>query len=69
MLVLSRKAGEKIIIGNTVTVTILSVFGNRLRIGIDAPKQIQIRRMVLVKQDDSIDANYLADSTQDPKLA
>jgi carbon storage regulator len=47
MLVLSRKPGEKIVIGNSVTMTVLAVSGNKLRIGIEAPPQVCIRRAEL----------------------
>jgi carbon storage regulator len=44
MLILSRRVGEKLIIGENVTVTILGVKGNQIRIGIDAPRDIQVNR-------------------------
>jgi carbon storage regulator len=44
MLVLSRKVEEKIVIGEGVTVTVLLVKGQRVLLGIDAPKSIPIRR-------------------------
>lgn len=44
MLVLSRRVGEKIEIGNGVTVTVLRMTGNSVRIGIEAPDQVVIRR-------------------------
>ena len=44
MLVLSRKAGEKVVIGNGITVTVVAVTGNRVRVGIDAPDQVRILR-------------------------
>ena len=44
MLVLSRREGEKLIIGGNVTVTILAVKGNQVRIGIDAPREVKIDR-------------------------
>ena len=44
MLVLTRKLGEKIVIGNGITVTIVSVTRNRVRVGIDAPDQVRIVR-------------------------
>ncbi|HBX26440.1 MAG TPA: carbon storage regulator [Gammaproteobacteria bacterium] len=44
MLVLSRKIGEKIIIGDDVSVTILGLFGNHVRLGINAPKSVDIHR-------------------------
>lgn len=47
MLVLSRKPGEKVHIDRDITVTILSVQGNRVRIGIDAPGDRRILRAEL----------------------
>ena len=44
MLVLSRKIGEKIVIGSDVTITVVAVQGNKVRIGIDAPEHITILR-------------------------
>ena len=44
MLVLTRRVGEKLIIGENVTVTVLGVKGNQTRIGIDAPRDVQGNR-------------------------
>jgi carbon storage regulator len=44
VLVLTRRVGEKLVIGENVTVTILGVKGNQIRIGIDAPRDIQVNR-------------------------
>lgn len=44
MLVLSREVGEKIVIDGNITITVLSVRGNRVRLGIEAPAVIGIRR-------------------------
>lgn len=44
MLVLTRKIGEKVMIGDEVTVTILGLFGNHVRLGINAPKAVEIHR-------------------------
>jgi carbon storage regulator len=44
MLVLTRRAGESIVIGNDVTVTVLEVRGDQIRLGIDAPKDVPIHR-------------------------
>jgi len=44
MLVLTRKPGEKVVIGNNITVTILAIEGGRVRVGIDAPDDIRILR-------------------------
>jgi carbon storage regulator len=52
MLVLSRKVGEKIVIAENVVVTVLSVHGNRVRLGIDAPSGVDIKRQELLSADD-----------------
>jgi carbon storage regulator len=44
VLVLTRRIGEKIVIGENVTVTILGAKGNHIRIGIEAPRDIQVNR-------------------------
>ena len=44
MLILTRRVSEKIIIGENVTVTVLSVKGNQVRIGIDAPRDVTVNR-------------------------
>jgi carbon storage regulator len=48
MLVLSRKPGERIMIGNDVTVTIVRIGPNTVRLGIDAPSHLNIVREELV---------------------
>ena len=44
MLILTRRVGEKLVIGENVTVTVLGVKGNQIRIGIDAPPEVQVHR-------------------------
>ncbi|MEX2287839.1 MAG: carbon storage regulator [Planctomycetaceae bacterium] len=44
MLVLSRKPGERILIGDDVTVTIVRIGPNNVRLGIEAPRQLNIVR-------------------------
>lgn len=44
MLVLTRKSGQRIRIGESVAVTLLEVRGDRVRIGLEAPREIKIRR-------------------------
>lgn len=44
MLILSRKLGESIVIGEDINITVLGVTGNQIRIGIDAPKSVAVHR-------------------------
>lgn len=44
MLILTRRTGETVMIGVDVTVTVLGVKGNQVRIGVNAPKTVQVHR-------------------------
>jgi len=44
MLILTRRVGETLKIGDDVNVTVLGVKGNQVRIGVDAPKEISVHR-------------------------
>ncbi len=44
MLILTRRVGETLMIGDSVTVTILGVKGNQVRVGITAPKDVAVHR-------------------------
>jgi carbon storage regulator len=65
MLVLSRKKDEKIIIGDNITVMVIEIRGDKVRLGIEAPKEITVHRQEVYdaikreqveKRDISIDA-------------
>ncbi len=49
MLVLTRKAGERVLIGDDIVITVLDARGDGIRIGIDAPRGVTIQREEVVK--------------------
>ncbi|MCY4611365.1 MAG: carbon storage regulator CsrA [Gammaproteobacteria bacterium] len=53
MLILTRKIGESLIIDDRVTVTVMGLKGNQVRLGIDAPKDIRIYREEIFPRDAS----------------
>lgn len=61
MLVLSRKAGEKVVIEGGITLTVVQVEGGRVRIGIDAPHDVRILRGEL--------ASFIEGGAVEPVLA
>lgn len=59
MLILTRRVGETLIIGDDVAITVLGVKGNQVRIGINAPKDVSIHREEIynrIHQDQPIDS-------------
>lgn len=56
MLVLSRKVGERIHIGNNVFVTVVRIQGDRVRVGVEAPTALRVLRGELVDEDPPTDS-------------
>lgn len=44
MLILTRKMGESLVIGDNITITVLGVKGNQTRLGVDAPRDVAVHR-------------------------
>ena len=60
MLVLTRKTGESIVVGNEVVVTVLEVRGDQVRIGIKAPRSIQVHREEVYREIEQTNASAAA---------
>ena len=60
MLVITRQPGSSILIGEDIKITILEVSGDKIKIGIDAPKSVRIMRSEVL---DTVKANMEADQT------
>ena len=61
MLILTRRVQEALVINDDVTVTVLSIKGNQVRIGIDAPKHVKVHREEIyhrLNRSDSQEKNY-----------
>lgn len=50
MLVLTRKQNEGILIGNDIVVTVINIDGDKIRLGIEAPKNVRVIREELIKE-------------------
>ncbi len=67
MLVLSRRAGESVVLGEDITVTVLEVRGDVVRVGIDAPRSLKVHRAELLAQLE--ESNRQAASPSDDAVA
>ncbi len=68
MLVLSRKIGEKILIGDHIVLTVVKIDRNQIRLGIEAPTDVKVYREELVSTPDK-PATDVATKQQSPSLA
>ncbi|WP_147105611.1 carbon storage regulator CsrA [Nesterenkonia populi] len=66
MLVLTRKVGEQILIGDEITVTVLDVRKDGIKIGIDAPRHIRVQRqeIVLAVADENLESAKSSSSAE-----
>ncbi|MBR7552684.1 carbon storage regulator CsrA [Allobacillus sp. GCM10007491] len=65
MLVLTRKTGESIQIGDDITIKVVAVEGDQIKLGIDAPKNVDIYRSEIYQQ--IIEANQQASLNEETK--
>ncbi len=59
MLILTRRVGETLMIGDEVSVTVLGVKGNQVRIGVNAPKEVAVHREEIyarIKKEQEVDS-------------
>ena len=50
MLVLTRRPGESIVVGQNIVITVIEIKGGQVRIGIDAPREVQVHREEVYEQ-------------------
>jgi carbon storage regulator len=70
MLVLTRKVGERILVGDDIVITVLDARGDGVRIGIDAPRGVKIQREEVVRAvtEANVEATKAADDDAEARL-
>ena len=68
MLILTRRVGETLMIGDSVTVTVLGVKGNQVRVGINAPKDVAVHREEIFLKIGRADSSCVDEGARDSGL-
>jgi carbon storage regulator len=66
MLILTRRVGESLMIGDDVTITVLGVKGNQVRIGVKAPKEVAVHREEILNRIEEASAESERKISSDP---
>ena len=66
MLILTRRVGESLMIGDDVTITVLGVKGNQVRVGVKAPKEVAVHREEILNRIEEAIAEK--ESLSEPRL-
>ena len=61
MLILTRRVGESLMIGDDVTITVLGVKGNQVRVGVNAPKEVAVHREEILNRIEDAASQRAAD--------
>ena len=69
MLILTRRHGESIIVGDNVRITVISVKGNQVRIGVEAPRSVSVQRQEIAGKKDPAQDNDLEKVPEKPQDA
>ena len=66
MLILTRRVGESLMIGDDVTITVLGVKGNQVRVGVKAPKEVAVHREEILNRIEEASAESERKMSSDP---
>ncbi|WP_440210417.1 carbon storage regulator CsrA [Actinobacillus pleuropneumoniae] len=64
MLILTRKIGESSLIGDNVEITVLSVRGNQVKLGVNAPKEVSVHREEIYQRIKALADDVVSDTQQ-----